>query len=284
AGESVTFTLRAVDTDGRVLPLVVTRAVAQGLSAERERPGPQTTLAFAADGQGGDGRQSALLAPAQGSLANFDGTIRSEVFYTVAGHNGQLLFDTIYSPRVPAVWRGQVREALQDGSLVFYLPAEVREAGRYMVSGRVDDARGRPLAVVSASEVLATGPNELRLTLAGRLLRDLGAATPLTLRDVDAFLLRENADPDRALMPHREGSVHISKNYSLHEFSNAEWHSEERNRYLDEFGKDLLRARSALAALDPSAAPPDSACAAPAEPVGAADSQIETPTSHRSTK
>jgi hypothetical protein len=177
-----------------------------------------------------------------------------------------------------------VREALQDGALVFYLPVVVREGGRYLVSGRVDDARGRPLAVLSASEVLTAGPNELRLTLAGLLLREQSAGTPLTLRDVEAFLLRENADPDRALMPRLAGSVHTSKIYSINEFSGEEWKSEERARYLGEFGKDLVRARSALAAVDPAAAPPDSACAAPAEPVGGAHSQIETSTLHRSTK
>ena len=39
--------------------------------------------------------------------------------------------------------------------------------------------------------------------------------------------------------------------------------SEERSRYLAEFGKDLARARAALAEFDPGTPLPQSACSAP---------------------
>ena len=262
AGETVSFSLRALDTGGQVLPLMVTRAVAQGLTVKGSRAAAQVALSFADDGAGTDALAvAAVLAPAQTGLASFNGTIRAEVRYSVGGNAGLVLFDVIYSPELPARWSGQVREAVEDGSLNFYLKAEVRQAGRYVVSGRVDDASGKPFALVSFNDVLDAGPNEVRLTMFGKLLRDQEAALPLTLRDVDGYLLKENADPDRALMPRLEGKVFTGKAHPLPAFSDAEWQGEERSRYLAEFGKDLARARSELAGFDPSAPLPPSECA-----------------------
>jgi hypothetical protein len=265
AGEAVAFSLRAVDPEGRVLPLVVTRAAAQGLTFKGSRPTAQVALAFADDGRGadpvaGDGAFAAVLAPAQTGLASFNGTIRTEVRYSVEGRAGKLLFDVIYSPELPAVWTGQVREALENGSLNFYLKAEVRQAGRYIVTGRVDDAKGQPFALLTFNDLLPAGPNEVRLTVFGKLMRDQQAVLPLTLRDVDGYLLKENTDPDRALMPRLEGKAYVSKPRQLNNFSDAEWQGEERTRYLDEFGKDLALARAALTGFDPSAPLPESAC------------------------
>jgi hypothetical protein len=268
AGEAVSFSLRAVDAGGQALPLVVTRAVAQGITFKGSRASPQVALAFADDGRGadavaGDGAFAAVLAPAQTGLAAFNGTIRAEVRYSVGGNNGAVLFDVIYSPELPATWSGQVREAVENGSLNFYLKADIRQAGRYIVSGRVDDARGKPFALVTFNDKLGVGPNEVRLTMFGKLMRDQDAALPLTLRDVDGYLLKENTDPDRVLMPRLEGKAFTGKPHPLTSFSDAEWQGEERSRYLAEFGKDLARARSELAGFDPATPLPPSACAEP---------------------
>jgi hypothetical protein len=270
SGEAVAFSLRAVDAEGKTLALVITRAVAQGMTFKGERATPQIPLPFADDGKladpvAGDGAFAAVLAPAQTGLAAFNGTIRSEVRYSVGGRAGVLLFDVIYTPEPPATWSGQVREALEAGSLNFYLKAEMRQGGRYIVTGRVDDANGRPFALATFNDVLPAGPNEVRLTMFGKLLRDGEAALPLTLRDVDGYLLKENTDPDRALMPRLEGKAYVSKPHRLKDFSDAEWQSEERSRYLTEFARDLALARTALAQFDPTAPLPDSECGAAIE-------------------
>lgn len=266
AGEAVAFSVRAVDAEGKPLPLVITRALAQGMTFGASRPSAQVALAFADDGKGadpvpGDGAFAAVLSPAQTGLASFNGTIRTEVRYSANGSNGLLLFDVIYSPEVPATWSGQVREVVDNGSLAYLLKADVRQAGRYIVTGRVDDAKGKPFALATFNDVLNSGPNEIKLTVFGKLLHDQQPAMPLTLRDVDGYLLKENTDPDRALMPRLEGKVLVGKAQPLRNFSDAEWQGEERSRYLAEFGKDLAQARAALAELDPSAPAPASACA-----------------------
>jgi hypothetical protein len=265
AGESVAFSLRAVEPNGNVVPLVVTRALAAGIVTTGNRPTTQVPLAFADDGAGadpvaGDGAFAGVLTPAQTGLAGFHGTIRTEVRYTAAGKNGVLIFDVIYSPRVPAVWAGAPREAMEDGSLVFILRADVRQSGRYVVTGRVDDARGRPFALATFNEVLGPGPNDIRLVVFGKLMLDGAPALPLTLRDVDGYLLKENTDPDRELMPRLEGPVLTSRTQSMKGLSDAEFDSEERARYLAEFAKDRKGAAAALATFDPAQPLPPSAC------------------------
>jgi hypothetical protein len=265
AGESVAFSLRAVEPNGNVLPLVVTRAVAAGIVRVGARPTTQVPLAFADDGAGadpvaGDGAFAAVLTPAQSGLAGFHGTIRTEVRYTAGGKSGALVFDVIYSPKVPAVWAGAPREAVEDGSLAFILRVDVRQPGRYIVTGRIDDAKGRPFALATFNEVLGPGPNDIKLVAFGKLMIDAAPALPLTLRDVDGYLLKENADPDRELMPRLEGPVLTSRSQSLKGISDAEWTSEERERYLTEFAKDRRQAHAELKRFDPLGTLPDSAC------------------------
>lgn len=269
ANESVAFSLRAVAPDGTLVPLVVTRAVAAGLMSTGARPTTQVALAFADDGGGadpvaGDGAFAAVLTPAQAGLAGFHGTIRTEVRYTAGGKNGALIFDVIYSPRLPAVWAGPPREVVADGSLAFVLRADVRTPGRYVVTGRIDDAKGRPFALATFNEVLGPGPNDIKLAVFGKLMHDGAPALPLTLRDVDGYLLKENTDPDRELMPRLEGPVLKSRTQSLDGISDAEAGGEERERYLAEFGKDRKLARDSLAAFDPSQPLPPSECGTPA--------------------
>jgi hypothetical protein len=259
SGEAATFALRAVDPDGVPQPLVITRAVAAGISYGSRAYAP-VTVPFSDEGAAA-GRFAGVLAPAQTALAGFDGTIRTQVEYSVNGKTGRVAFDVIYSPVVPAVWTGAVREARENGSLNFYLKADVRVAGRYIVSGRVDDASGAPFALLTFNDLLPAGPNEVKLTAFGKLLRDGAPALPLTLRDVDGYLLRENTDPDRAMVPRLEGTVATSSRYPADSFSDAPYDGEERTRYLAEFGRDLARARAALQRDDPHAAMPASVCA-----------------------
>ena len=265
AGESVAYSLRAVEPNGNVVPLVVTRAIAAGIVRTGARPTTQVPLAFADDGAGADpvaddGAFAGVLTPGQTGLAGFHGTIRTEVRYTAGGKNGVLIFDVIYSPKVPAVWVGAPREAMEDGSLTFILRTDVRQPGRYVVTGRVDDATGRPFALATFNEVLGPGPNDIKLVVYGKLMHDGGPVLPLTLRDVDGYLLKENVDPDRELMPRLEGPLLTSRMGSLKGVADTEWTSEERERHLTEFAKDRKGAAAELARFDPSQPLPLSAC------------------------
>ncbi|MFZ5545653.1 MAG: hypothetical protein ACOZJZ_19020 [Pseudomonadota bacterium] len=248
--ETVRLSVAVQDASGQFQPLRVTRAVAREMPTARTMsnlaimPMDFNDQGRAGDVQAGDRRHGALLQPgAQGFGA---GQIRVEVFFDAGGEPSGTYFDLFYTPHPPAVWQGGVREAVADGSLHFYLKADVREAGRYVVSARLDDANGKPFALLSFNDEVRAGPQEFRLSVFGKLLRDGQPAFPLTLRDVDGFLLRPDTFPDRSLMPRLVGRVHTSASYPLASFSPMEWSSEERDRYLAELSRDVEEARLRL--------------------------------------
>lgn len=243
--ESVRFTIAVVNEDARALPLAIERSEAQSqggstaLIAVIAAPVPFADDGAAPDVLAGDGEYSARLTPAAQGFANHAGTIRLLVEVNVDGRKGVVPFDVSYTPAVPATWAG-VREALEDGSLNFYLEAQVTTPGRYAVSARVYDARGVPFALLRSTDVVAAARRaEFKLTLAGVLVRDKKPAFPLRLVDVEAFLLQPDAFPDRAMMPRLAGEVHMSKPYDIDSFSSDEWQSEERTRLLAEYGRDV---------------------------------------------
>jgi hypothetical protein len=255
--ESNRVTVSLVDEQNRVLPLRVTRAVQREVTP----PGrTQSTVDFVSpvndagqqgDAVAGDGIFTAVMQPAAQGFGNFAGTVRLEMNLAYAGQPGFIYFDLVYSPEVAAQWLPDVREALVNGSLLFYLKAQVLIPGRYVVTGRVDDAKGKPLALLQFNGEVGTGAVEFKLPVFGKLLRDKQPSLPLTLRDVEAFLLKPDAFPDRVMLPRRAGVVHISATYPLNSFSDAEWDSEERTRYLNELGKDVAEAEQKVKQLGP---------------------------------
>jgi hypothetical protein len=247
--ESVRLTVSLRDKDGTPLSLRVLRASAAEVPPPRSASlYPQIPMDFNDEGRegdiaAGDGVFGVRLQPATQGFAGLFGRIRIEVYLQYQNQQSMTYFDIAYTPAPPATWEGGVREALEDGSLNFYLKANVQQAGRYVVAGRIDDAQGKPFALLTFNDEVAAGPQEFKLNLFGKLIRDGKPVFPLTLRDVDAFMLRPDASPDRSLMPRLSGQVYVSKTHALENFSDTEWSAEERTRYLRELGRDVAAAR-----------------------------------------
>lgn len=240
--EVVKVSVSAQDDAGKTLPLLITRAVAFDLPDPRQAAGrPQLALDFS----GSDGVYSAQFQPSRTAFADFAGTLRLQVTLSQDGRQGVVNFDVVYQPLVPAEW-GAISDRVADGSLDFLVGLNVKQPGRYVVNARVDDARGEPFALVSFNEEIGSGVQVARLRVFGKLLRDALPAMPLRLRDLQGFLLMQDRFPDRAMLPRREGVVHRSASYALKGFSDAEWSSEERNRYLAELGKDVSQLEGQL--------------------------------------
>lgn len=254
--ESVKFTIAAIDDNGRALGLLVRSASAQSIPDSRT---PikliQAQVPFSDDGNAGDevardGVYSARLTPATQGFKTHAGTIRVLAEVASESLQGVVQFDVVYTPEVPATWTG-IREAVEAGSLNFYLKADIRQAGRYVVSGRVDDANGVPFALVQFNNDVGIGAREFKLSVFGALILDKNPIFPLRLRDVDGFLLLPDAFPDRLNMARQPGVVHVSADYPKSRFSAAEWTSEERQRYLTEYGNDAETARRQVEELSP---------------------------------
>ena len=253
--DTVKFTVQATDSNGKVLPLAITRAAAQSIADSKQLVAQRSTVlefsdagvsgAGGADDVAGDQQFSARLTPQTQGFAGYGGTIRVLVFVRADGKEGVAHFDVIYTEDTPATW-GAVREAQEAGSLNFYVKANIRVAGRYVVSARVDDARGLPFALLSFNDERPAGAQEFKLHLFGALIRDKRPVFPLRLRDMDGFLLIPDKFPDRFMMARRASVIHTSGSYSAESFSPNEWSSEERNRYLAEYGRDLEAARTEL--------------------------------------
>jgi len=253
--DSVKFTITAVNEDGGTVPLVVERSMAQSLPVPNalvtvvRAEVPFADDGTAPDGLAGDGEYSARLTPAAQGFANHSGTIRLSVEINADGQKGVVPFEVVYTPAVPATWAG-VREALQDGSLNFYLQADVKTPGRYVASARVYDASGFPVALLLFDGfVAAPGLAEFKLSLAGVLVRDKNPTFPLRLVDVEGFLLRPGTFPDRAMMPRLAGEVHVGERYNLDSFSGEEWQSPERAQHLAQYAGDVQRAFEKLGKL-----------------------------------
>ena len=156
---------------------------------------------------------------------------------------GTALFDFLFTPEPPAVPTGKIRETVVDGSLVLYYGLEVRRPGRYVLHARVDDSQGKTFAFLEWNDLLAIGPQEVKLVIFGKLLLDEKPRMPLKLRDFDGFLLKEGVDPDREHIPPRSGYHYTTQVYPSTMFSAKEWQSDERTRHEREFEHDVDDAR-----------------------------------------
>ncbi len=263
--DTVTFTVAATDDNGAPLPLRIVSSVShspQDTGGGKAAPlAPVVTQPFVDDGTGGDlqagdGVYTGRLDPMAEGFGNFAGMIRTELIVQSGEQQGYVAFDVVYSPQVPATWTGATRDVVQDGSLDFVLGANVVQPGRYVITGRVDDATGKPLALATFNQELGAGAQQVTLQVYGRLVRDAKAVLPLTLHDVEGFLLRPDAYPDRALMPALDGPVATSRKYALAQFSDATFSSDETQRYLAEYGKDVAQAQQQVGQLLPAPGPP----------------------------
>ncbi|MDO9072888.1 MAG: hypothetical protein Q7U73_06465 [Rubrivivax sp.] len=255
--ESNRVTVTLTDETGRVLPLRVTRAVLKEVTPPGQTA-RTTELALdvndagrQGDAAAGDGTFTALMQPGTQGFGSFAGTVRLELYLDFQGQPGFIYFDLVYSPEQAALWLPGVREAAGPGGLDFFVKAQVLMPGRYVVTGRVDDHRGLPLALVQFNGEVGKGDAEFRLPVFGKLIRDRQPEFPLVLRDVEAFLLKRDAFPDRVMLPRLAGVQHRSRSHALASFSAAEWASEERTRHLTEFGKDVAEAEAKVKQLGP---------------------------------
>lgn len=246
AGEdAVHLTVACEGEQGQPVGCLVT----DGAVGDPATPAAAVPLPFRDDGRDGDARagdgvSTARLVPAKAGFGMFHGTLRARFRVRSGEQEGGGFFDVVYTPHAPARFTGRVREALERGSLVLALGVQVRTAGRYVVTGRVDDADGQPFALVTFNEALEAGAQEVPLVVFGRLVHDGKPAFPLRLRDVEAFLLLEDQDPDRQLLSPLRGPVHQTREYAADAFSPDAYAGEERTRYVQELQADVERARA----------------------------------------
>jgi hypothetical protein len=250
--ETISFEVTC-EGEGRTLPCAITRA-----EAARQPNGPsdpasaEVPVRFADDGQPPDAKAAdatfaALLKPSSTALAGKDGRIGVAVTLRYQSDEGQVFFQFDYTAAEPARFTGKVTEALENGSLALDLEMEVTKPGRYVLAARVDDANGNGFAYLDHNAELAAGTTKARFLVFGKLVKDQKAVAPFKLRDLSGFLLKENTSPDREVLEPIPGPFYTTKAYKDADFADAEWQSDEKQRHLTEFTKDVNEAQAALA-------------------------------------
>lgn len=248
AGDAVKLTVRCEDSLSAVVSCSVgaaQAAVAQHLTATQASRFPAVPVDFAAD-RSQDGDHVAIFQPQAQGFRGYSGPLQVSFTVQAGGESGELSFDLLYTSDPPARFTGKVREAVEAGSLRLYAGIEVAKPGRYVITGRVFDSRNQPLGYLQLNEQLSAGAQELPLVVFGKLIRDESPVWPLTLQDLDGFLLYEDRDPDRDELAILAGLVYRTRSHSSAEFSADEWQSEERTDHLKEFQKDVSEAESHL--------------------------------------
>jgi hypothetical protein len=244
--ESARLWVRCEDTLGKVLPCGISAATAMPAPPTESKLAP-VPVQFTDDGRSGDdragdGTMTTTLQPSLLGFRGYHGPVRVQLQLALAKEQGAVFFDLLYTPEVPARFTGKVRETLADGSLKLSLEMTVSRPGRYFVIGRIDDHRGAQVAYLEWNGELASGAQTVPLTVFGRLVHDERPEFPLALRDVQGFLFLEDSAPDRMHVPMLAGVAHKTQIYSLSDFAEAEWDSEQKRRYLEEYGKDVAAA------------------------------------------
>ena len=149
----------------RLLPLRIVSSVAHSpvqdtwASARLRRLAPVVTQPFVDDGTHGDALSgdgvldARRLDPQAEGFANFAGMIRTELDRRSGDQQGYVAFDVVYVPQVPATWSGApCGEALRGRIAGLRTsPPHVAPAWRYVITGRVDDATGKPVRPGDAS-------------------------------------------------------------------------------------------------------------------------------------
>jgi len=187
------------------------------------------------DAAAGDGTYTALFAPSAQGFQSYFGPIQLDIELRVEGETGKASFDVVYTPKAPAIFTGKVREVIEGGSLSLYAEMQVEKPGRYVIAARVDDDAGKSFAYLNFNEEVKKGKQEAKLVVFGKLILDEQVKPPFRLRDLEGFLLKEDTSPDRELMPTLEGVFHTTRPYSVADFSDREWESEEKTRHVKEY-------------------------------------------------
>lgn len=245
--DTISLGIRCEDSQGQLLPCAVQSAMVSALPGSGAPPPGQRPVQFVPDTTPEhEGELVATLRPLDLRLVERTWPLRVDVKLRAGSdpvEQGAALFDFLFTPEPPAETTGKIREAIVDGSLVLYYGLNVRRAGRYVLHARVDDATSKPLALLEWNDLLAAGPQEVKLVLFGKLVLDEHPRMPLKVRDFDGFLLKEEGDPDRDQIPPWNGYHHTTQVYASSVFSPREWQSEDRTRHEREFEHDVEDAR-----------------------------------------
>ena len=239
--EAVNVQLQAADEKGKELALRCAGAKAIAVS---DKPLPPAEVTCVADK---DGHVTSKFVPLMSPLRDFVGTIRLEYNLSVerpdgSSEGGTSEISVHYGGAEVARFNGNVRQAYENGSAVFYLGFDVLKAGFYRLNVRADNGQDDKIfAHMNVREqVDQPGPREMRVEVFGKLIKD-SQAKSLRLRDLDG----EYVPPAGEIVgiKGRDGVFYTAKSIDLAQVSGAEWQAPEKEERMNEYKQALGRAQ-----------------------------------------
>jgi len=188
-----------------------------------------------------DGTVTASVPFPKDAIASFVG----DMMLSATLRSGDtLLFTTfgfMYTGHPPAHFTRSVRETIENGSLVLYVGIDVERESEYVMRARLYDNDRNPLLFMSADGSYGPSAHEIRFVAFGRALRDLGVKSPFSLRDVEGFVNMPEGHPDRQKVPTWPGP-YMTRHYAAADFSDDEWMSPEKQRFIDQMRRNIVAA------------------------------------------
>jgi len=192
----------------------------------------------APDEKAHDGTVTAYVPFRKEQLEAFTGELTLEASFKSGETTFGATFGFLYTGHPPARFTGNVRESLEDGSLILYMGIEVERAAAYTARARLYDADGNAIALLIGDAGLEVGTREIRITAFGRLLRDLAVKSPFSLRDAEAYVALPDQTPDRLKVPTWIGP-YVTRRYQPGDFSDKEWTSPEKEKRTEELKRAI---------------------------------------------
>ena len=202
-GQSAVASFQALLLDGSTAPVTITRS---DLTREAQPDGGAASVVanvsfhddgVAPDEVASDGTWTGTVTPPNDGVP-----CGMTLFVDVdsGGEKGTLAYEFVETAAAPARFTQTARDALEEGSVAFYVGIAVDVPGLYEIIARVYDSTGAPISYVRFLDQLGTSSTEVRLAVFGGLLVDEGAVPPLVLREVEGHMMLLDQYPDRAMM------------------------------------------------------------------------------------
>lgn len=125
-----------------------------------------------ADQAADDGKMTYSWKPTPGRRLDWGEVTLLSKIKTADGKTFQVGIDFNSTPNPPAFFTNEMRESLQQGSLVLSVEMDVRQEGKYIIEGNLFDEDDRPLHWVYLNRYLNKGRQFVDLTFFGLIFHD----------------------------------------------------------------------------------------------------------------
>ncbi len=179
----------------------------------------------------------------------------------------EMFADFFSSPVAPAIFTGNVRDVVEDGSLIIYVELNVKITGDYTIEANLYNEDGPVAYARTPRDKKATfdtkGIHEARLEFFGKVFHDQDAEgpykvvglrgvqnnLPISASELDSLSIEEveqklattvSREPDRRVIPTLT-SEHTTEPYVLDDFSEKDYESERKQEKINYYKDQLKR-------------------------------------------